>query len=104
MTKRTRELDISKKVKDIVWERDEGRCIICDTWMNVMPNSHYIPRSRGGLGIEQNVACMCQDCHYKYDFGYGEEREAIRVKFHDYLERVYDYWLWEEEKLVYKKA
>ena len=64
-SKRAKACDISKKVKDRVWERDGGRCIICGS-PYAMPNSHYIRRSQGGLGIEENIVTMCLCCHNMY--------------------------------------
>lgn len=97
--------DIPKKVKDIVWERDNGRCIICgDT--RAFPNAHYIPRSSGGLGIEQNIVTLCSNfadnhCHYTYDFGTAEQHNAIKEKIRDYLKSKYPGW--NEENLRYKR-
>ena len=103
---RTKAVDISKKVKDAVWERDGGRCVICGSSYNVMPNAHYIPRSAGGLGIEQNVVTLCTNltqnqCHYKFDYGSRAEREQIGKKISKYLRSCYPDW--SEDKLIYKK-
>jgi 5-methylcytosine-specific restriction endonuclease McrA len=97
-SKRAQACDISKKVKDRVWERDGGRCIICGSRM-AMPNSHYIRRSQGGLGIEENVVTMCQRCHFMYD--QGIDREAIATYTAKYLRSKYPDW--NPDKLVYKK-
>lgn len=99
-SKRSKATDIRPKVKEAVWERDNHHCIICGN-PQAMPNSHYIRRSRGGLGIEENVGTMCAKCHYIYDNGYGEEREYIANKFRDYLVNIYPDW--KEENLVYSK-
>ena len=66
MHKRTKALDIPKSVKDKVWERDNHRCIICGS-SQAMPNAHYIPRSKSGLGIPENIVTLCQSCHYDFD-------------------------------------
>lgn len=105
-TKRSKATDIPQSVKKNVWERDKGRCIICGNDYNVMPNAHYISRSKGGLGIEQNVGTMCTEltknkCHRKYDFGTKQEREEIKAKFKKYLQSQYEDW--NEEDLIYKK-
>ena len=97
MTKRTKALDISKKVKDKVWERD-GRCVICGS-PQAMPNAHYISRAQGGLGIERNVVTLCICCHHDLDHTVKRERLKLIVK--RYLSNMYDDW--EEEKLIYKK-
>lgn len=53
-SKRSKATDIPQKVKQAVWERDGGRCVVCGCCRNVMPNAHFISRSKGGLGIEEN--------------------------------------------------
>lgn len=103
---RAKACDIKKSVKDRVFERDGGACVICGSRVNVMPNAHYIPRSKGGLGCEENVVTLCSNlsehkCHYRYDFGTREEREEIGEKIKAYLQSKYPDW--DEDKLVYDK-
>ena len=105
-SKRTKSVDISARVKNIVWARDNGRCVVCGCNANVMPNAHYIPRSKGGLGIEKNIVTLCTDftenkCHSRYDFGTREEREAIKERIKSYLMSKYDDW--NEADLIYRK-
>jgi 5-methylcytosine-specific restriction endonuclease McrA len=97
-SKRSKACDISKAVKDAVWERDGGRCIICGSYQ-AMPNSHYIKRSRGGLGIEENITTMCFRCHDDFD---GKKRLALKPFVAAYLSDKYDGW--SEDKLIYKKT
>ncbi len=96
-SKRSRACDITRAVKDAVWERDGGRCIICGT-ANAMPNSHYIKRSQGGLGIEENVTTMCIRCHDDYD---GKKRAELKPYVRAYLMSKYPEW--DEKKLIYQK-
>lgn len=98
-SKRAKACDISKKVKDIVWERDDHQCIICGN-PQAMPNSHYIRRSQGGLGIEENIVTMCQRCHFMYD--QGGERQAIATYTERYLRSKYPNW--NPKNLIYKKG
>lgn len=105
-SRRSKATDISEEVKRKVWERDNGRCVICGCAVNVMPNAHYISRANGGLGIEENIVTLCTNftpnkCHYRYDFGTREEREIIRKKIERYLRSKYPDW--DENKLKYKK-
>lgn len=105
-SKRSKATDIPMSVKQKVWERDEHRCVVCGNYFNVMPNAHYIPRSKGGLGIEQNIVTLCTEltenkCHRKYDFGTKEERKIIHDKIKKYLQIKYENW--NEEDLIYKK-
>lgn len=100
-TKRARATDIPYKVKKRVFERDNGSCVICGNNYNVMPNAHFIPRSKGGLGIEENIFTACtrltqNDCHYKFD-EYGVGRDKVR----EYL--ISQYPNWSEDKLKYRK-
>lgn len=96
-SERTKACDIPLKVKRAVWERDGERCIICGSY-RAMPNSHYIKRSRGGLGIEENITTMCLRCHDAFD---GAGREALKPKVAAYLKSKYPGW--DESKLIYKK-
>lgn len=99
-SKRSKACDITKKVKEIVAKRDGGLCIICGN--RGLPNSHYIRRSQGGLGIEQNVVTMCLDCHNAYDNGNDTERKKyIKEKTKNYLKSKYKNW--NENELIYKK-
>ena len=98
-TKRAKACDITKKVKDRVWERDGQRCIICGS-PYAMPNSHYIRRSQGGLGIEENIVTMCVICHEMYD--QGPQRPLIATYTERYLRSKYPNW--NPETLIYKKG
>lgn len=86
--------------------RDGGRCVVCGNTHNVMPNAHYIPRSKGGLGIAENIVTLCTEltenqCHRRFDFGTAEERKAIGGMIKRYLQAHYPDW--KEEELVYRK-
>lgn len=71
MHKRTLATSIPKEVKRKVWERDNHACIYCMRYLPVeFANSHFIKRSQGGLGIEQNIVTACSKCHWKYDSTY----------------------------------
>lgn len=96
--KMTNACDISPKVRKKVEERDEGVCIVCGH-NNGIANAHYIRRSRGGLGIEQNIGTLCPKCHHEYDNG-GKEKEHGEV-FKEYL--INHYPDWNEEDLIYNK-
>jgi hypothetical protein len=97
-SKRSKACDISVATKRKVWERDGQRCIICGNH-NAIPNAHFIPRSKGGLGIEKNVVTLCQQCHFKFD--QTDERLYIYAYIMNYLQKIYDYWSIDE--LIYKK-
>jgi 5-methylcytosine-specific restriction endonuclease McrA len=64
-----------------------------------MPNAHFIPRSKGGLGIEQNIVTLCQECHHITD--QTEHRQFMLEKIERYLKSKYDDW--DKEDLIYRK-
>lgn len=97
MNKRTKALQIPMKVKRIVYERDKGKCIWCGKPGD--PVVHFIAKSQGGLGIEQNILCGCYRCHTTYD--QTDQREIYRDKARTYLKSKYPDW--DESKLYYKK-
>ena len=104
-TKKAKATDIPMSVKQKVWERDGGRCIVCGNTA-AMPNAHYIPRSKGGLGIEENIVTLCTSmtpnhCHERFDKGTAKEREQLRNIIRNYLKRKYKNW--NEDDLIYKK-
>ena len=98
MSRRTKALQIPKRVKDAVYERDGGRCIWCGS-AEGLPEGHFISRAQGGLGIEENVMTLCRSCHRRYD--QTADRKDMRVFFQRDLQCKYQDW--DEERLVYRK-
>ncbi|MBE7092737.1 MAG: HNH endonuclease [Clostridiales bacterium] len=96
---RSRATDIPKKVKEKVYERDNGCCILCGRPGN--PWCHFISRQKGGLGIEQNIVTLCNDCHREYDESSGTMHQTIRFTIKEYL--LGHYPNLSEKDLVYKK-
>lgn len=88
-SKKAKATDIPMAVKKKVWERDSQCCIFCGS-PNAAPNMHFIPRSHGGLGIEQNIGTGCQECHHKLDN--TEHRAEMLVEFEIYLKSKYENW------------
>lgn len=98
-SKRAKACAISQKTKKAVYERDNGLCVVCGK--RGLPEAHYIPRSHGGLGIEQNIATLCRRCHYEFDFGTPHNRDAIGYIISCHLKKHYPDW--NERDLIYKK-
>lgn len=97
MSKRSKACEISKEVRQKVYDRDNGLCIFCGR--AGIPNAHFIERSRGGLGIEQNVITACIQCHHEFDNG-------KRCKYYEEVAEQYlrnQYENWNKEELIYKK-
>lgn len=85
-SKRTIACSISKKVREDVVRRDRGKCIFCQTNRTIQV-MHFIPRSAGGLGIEENLACGCWKCHERLD--HSIDRRQMMIHFRRYLENFY---------------
>lgn len=97
MHRRTKALQIPAKVKRIVYERDNGLCIFCKGKGD--PVAHFVARSQGGLGIEENIITVCAYCHAKLDNSI--DREMMKDYARDYLKSKYPFW--DESELYYKK-
>lgn len=92
--------DIPPNVRKRVYERDSWDdapcCIRCGRPYPQV--HHYIERSRGGLGIEENLVCLCTWCHTElHNKNYREMSDFVR----DYLKNYYEDW--NEEKLIRRK-
>lgn len=85
-SKKSKKTDISKKVKEEIWDRDNHRCIFCGS-AYAMPNVHVIPRSKGGLGIPENVVTGCLECHRKMD--QSTKRNEYLERANAYLDKIY---------------
>ncbi len=110
MGKRAHKAEFSRKTRRIIEERDNG-CIFCRMryrmekayWMdlNTFSVMHFIPRSSGGLGIEENGAVGCQYHHDMLDNGNGGHRDEMLELFEEYLRGFYEDW--DKSRLVYNK-
>lgn len=110
-SKQARAHEFSQKEREKIKKRDCNRCIFCTlgyhmenaTWLgqNIQNIMHYIPRSKGGLGIEQNGALGCQYHHDMMDNGNKGLREEMLGILKGYLMGHYPEW--KEEDLIYNK-
>lgn len=100
-SRRTKACEIPKAVKERVWQRDK-RCVLCGRYAPDpgWSNAHYIARSHGGLGIEENILTLCPDCHNRYDN--GDCRNTLADYFADYLKTKYPGW--NKGNLLYSKC
>lgn len=103
---RTKALEIPPEVKEAVAQRDSVDGHPCCIWCGkpapsplAFSNAHYIPRSHGGLGIEENILTLCWGCHMEYD--QTPDRGRMGEFFKGYLKSKYPDWT--EEKCIYKK-
>lgn len=99
MHKQTKETAIPKAVKESVYRRDGGRCVLCGRTYQSEPNAHVIARSQGGKGIEQNIVTLCDTCHFRYD--QTADRHTIRERLERYMKDFYPDW--KPEDMIYHK-
>ena len=108
-TKRAKSTQISTRTKKAVYDRDNGLCVVCGR--RGFPDAHYVPRFKGGLGIEENLVTLCRECHDKFDHGDEPTMITIGIKVRNYLKEHYPdieypdirYYPGKGSKLVYKK-
>lgn len=110
MHKRTKQCNFTQDIIKKVFMRDKG-CIFCirgyrpgdinDFNHTIYDCMHYINKSQGGLGIEQNGACGCRYHHSLLDNGNQGIREDMLKIFEEHLKSKYR--AWNRESLVYNK-
>lgn len=100
-SKRTKAVDISQKVRQEVYARDNLRCISCRSPYNLQVAHIYLSRAKGGLGVKENLAILCINCHLDYDSGKNKRQERVKGRVHRYMENLYGQP--NIEKLKYKK-
>ena len=92
---------ISAEMRAKVYARDSFDgcpcCIICGRPYPQI--HHYIERSRGGLGIEENLVCLCATCHARL---HGSQYRVMTSHIRRYLMNKYPYW--NERALIKEKA
>lgn len=98
MHKMTKYTAIPKAVKEGVYRRDGGLCVICR--QPGLPTAHIVRRSQGGRGIEQNIVTLCPRCHREFDE--GRDRDTYEVRIIAYIKGFYPDW--SREDMIYRKG
>lgn len=101
MHRETKATAIPPSVKAAVAKRDclngPATCILCGK--PGMPNAHIVRRSRGGMGVEQNIVSLCPDCHRELDE--GKDSAMLMEIVVEYIKGFYPDWT--PESVMYKK-
>jgi len=112
MKRRTKELRFDIKTRETIAMRDSETCLFCSMYYQ-MPETidssnltfdimHFIPKSQGGLGIEQNGVYGCRYHHHLLDNGNKGLRSEMLGMMAEYLKGIYPDW--NKENLIYKKT
>ena len=76
---------IPKPIRHNVLVRDKGRCIVCGS-MHQLECHHLVPRSLGGMGVENNLLMLCKTHHSELHNGVGD----INIIVRSYMEQTYE--------------
>lgn len=93
-----KQTSITKSVYQKVYERDNGQCIVCGR--NDIQCHHFIPRSCGGRGIEENLVMLCT-YHHKV-IHESKNRNQLNNHLEAYLKAIYSNW--DKDMLKYRKG
>lgn len=116
-SKRAQATSIPKSVKENVWRRQHGKSLFAPYSPITVEECccHFIPRSKGGLGIEENIFGCVQrtyrDEHRMFDGNElvspkdAEKFNLTREEMHSVVRNhlILHYPGWSEDKLVYRK-
>ena len=72
---------ISQIVKDKVWNRDGGKCVLCGSNENI-EFDHIVPFSKGGANTYRNIQILCESCNRRKSDNIGLDE--------DYFDSDYD--------------
>ena len=113
MASYTKLLQFDKETREKICERDNYSCIFCkisyhtknmnlsNLEFNIFDIMHFIPKSKLGLGLEENGVCWCSVHHLWLDNGHKGLRKEMLSIMEEYLKQCYPEW--NKENLVYKK-
>ena len=96
-SKRSRASDIKPTTAKVVKLRDRA-CILCGSGYHIELH-HHISRGRGGMGVKENVVCLCKQCHM--DLHSSTRSGQYRKGVENYLKLKYPNW--KKENVIYNK-
>lgn len=110
-SKRSRACEFSTSARIKIHNRQRNGCLFClmnyemekaePYELSIHEIMHVVPRSHGGLGIEQNGVLGCKYHHMMMDNGSSGKREEMLEICREYLKRCYpDY---DFSRVIYTK-
>lgn len=103
--------NFTKEIAERIFERDGRQCLFCrlgyhmecksEMLLGIPDIMHYINKSQGGLGIEENGVTGCRYHHGLLDNGHLGLRDEMLEMMETHLKEHYPEW--DKSKLVYNK-
>ena len=104
-------LNFTQEVAERIFERDGQQCLFCKLGYHMECKSpmllgipdimHFVNKSQGGLGIEENGVTGCRYHHGLLDNGNAGLREEMLGIMEEHLRSHYPNW--DKSKLIYSK-
>lgn len=79
--------NISNSVRKTVYRREGYCCALCDS-TKYLQIHHCVLRSRGGTSSEQNLICLCADCHA---LAHGTDLRGVEITQEEIQQAVVEY-------------
>lgn len=103
--------DFAPEVMQRIFERDGEQCLFCrlgyytecksPMLLEIADIMHFMNKSQGGLGVEENGVTGCRYHHGLLDNGHIGLRDEMLEIMEEYLRNIYPEW--DKTKLVYNK-
>lgn len=103
--------DFDRKTAEKIFERDGQQCLFCRMGYHMECKSlmlleipdimHFVNKSQGGLGIEENGVTGCRYHHGLLDNGHAGLRDEMLEMMETHLKECYPEW--DKSKLKYNK-
>ncbi len=101
--------EYTKKAREAIYRRDGDACFFCLRGYHPAPQGmcgarevmHIVPRSRMGMGVEQNGVCGCSWHHAMMDNGNRGLGPEMVGMLEEYMRGMYPGWT--RESVTYKK-
>ena len=63
MSKRSKLCEFDKKTRELIYTRDNNRCIYCNDKFGLGIAHVFVSRAHGGKGCIENGVLLCTKCH-----------------------------------------
>ena len=103
--------NFTPEIREKIFYRDGQQCLFCkmnyhmecksSMLLQIADTMHFINKSQGGLGIEENGVTGCRYHHGLLDNGHKGLRDEMLAMMEEHLKSLYPDW--DKSKLVYNK-